>query len=76
VAQRLVRRLCQNCKIEVPATADMQKIVVKSLEAIPDGVLFPGIDRANLKYLQRPRLRQMRQYGLCRPAVDLRSDRE
>ena len=50
VAQRLVRRMCQNCKIEATATPDMEKIVAKALATIADEVLYEGIDRQNLKY--------------------------
>ncbi|MEK7164430.1 MAG: GspE/PulE family protein [Patescibacteria group bacterium] len=50
VAQRLVRRLCQNCKEESTAAPDMEKIVAKALAMIPDEVLYQGIDRAKLKY--------------------------
>ncbi len=50
VAQRLVRRLCQNCKAATSATADMQAIVDKTLAAIPDEVLYGGISRDSLQY--------------------------
>ncbi|MDP1709770.1 MAG: GspE/PulE family protein, partial [Candidatus Komeilibacteria bacterium] len=50
VAQRLVRRTCQNCKEPTTVTEDMRVIIEKALTQIPDEVLFPGIQRNDLKF--------------------------
>jgi len=36
IAQRLVKKICNHCKEEVPASLSMEKIIRKELENIPD----------------------------------------
>ncbi len=38
IAQRLLRRLCQNCKHEVKPSPVMQKIIEQALETIPENI--------------------------------------
>lgn len=50
VAQRLVRRICQNCKELTEITDEMRTIVDNTLAKIPDESLFSGIKRDDLKF--------------------------
>jgi type IV pilus assembly protein PilB len=47
-AQRLVRKVCPDCRKEVPMTKAVQDEITKELVGIPDDY-FEGIDKKNLK---------------------------
>jgi len=48
MAQRLVRKICPDCRKETPLSKPLEEEIVKSLVGIPDDY-FDGLDKANLK---------------------------
>lgn len=48
MAQRLVRKLCQNCRKEIPVTSITEKEVQKQLEGVPSDYL-EGLDSKKVK---------------------------
>ncbi len=48
MAQRLVRKICPDCKQEIPLTKAVEEEIRKSLENVPEEY-FEGLDRKNLK---------------------------
>ncbi|HVY68060.1 MAG TPA: GspE/PulE family protein, partial [Patescibacteria group bacterium] len=47
-AQRLVRKICPDCRKEVPLTAALRQEIMADLENVPDEYL-EGVDKKNLK---------------------------
>jgi len=48
MAQRLVRKICPNCKKEVPLTKPFEEEIIKNLSSVPEEY-FVGFDRDNFK---------------------------
>ncbi len=48
VAQRLVRKLCPNCKKQIPLTGEDKKSVDKVLGSIPDKTYLEGLDQTQV----------------------------
>ncbi len=48
MAQRLVRKICQDCKIEVPLSKGLEEEIKKNLSTIPEDY-FQGFDKNDLK---------------------------
>ncbi len=49
VAQRLVSQLCPDCKEEDEASAEVEKILKKELENLPEGFTKPKLENENIK---------------------------
>jgi len=43
-AQRLVRKICEKCKIEQPIPDDLRKKIEVELSTVPKEAIYPGID--------------------------------
>ncbi|MGB3922022.1 MAG: GspE/PulE family protein [Minisyncoccia bacterium] len=48
LAQRLVRKLCENCKKEVPLEGKKKEIIDKILANVPDPAYLEGVQRAHV----------------------------
>ncbi len=48
MAQRLVRKICPNCRIEIPLSKLLEQEIKKNLESIPEDY-FEGFDKNKLK---------------------------
>lgn len=48
IAQRLVRKLCDNCKKEIPLEGEKKQIIDKILARVPDPAYLEGIQRDHI----------------------------
>ncbi len=58
IAQRLVRKLCEHCRKEVPVLKEKKDLIIKELSGVPEK-LMPGID------LTKPKLYQAKGCKYC-----------
>ena len=50
IAQRLVRRICQNCKEKATVASDIRQVAERVLAKVDDQVIFAGVDKNNLQF--------------------------
>jgi len=50
IAQRLVRKICMDCKTEAKIPADLLKRVQTILDSIPDEQVYEGVDKTKLVF--------------------------
>lgn len=50
IAQRLVRKICQKCKVEEKLPPEVSKHAKATLDTIPKEALYPDVDSNNIKF--------------------------
>lgn len=48
LAQRLIRKLCNSCKIKTPPTEEERSLILKIIESLPEGTEKPNIENIEI----------------------------